>query len=181
MTSAGKVLYLVVCGAGPAGEIGTLVGLARQHGWIPQVVATPAALAFIDVPELERLTGRPIRSRYRSPDEPKPPRADAVIVAPATFNTINKFAQGIADTYALGVLAEAVGLGIPVVVLPFVNSALAGRLPFRQSVDRLREEGVSILLGPGAFEPHPPNGEAAPPPWHLTLTELARLSAKPHK
>ena len=37
-----------------------------------------------------------------------------MIVAPATYNTINKCAQGISDTYALGVLAEAVSLPSPV-------------------------------------------------------------------
>src|SRR6266496_3676185 len=64
--------------------------------------------------------------------------------------------NGISDTYPLGILAEAPGLGIPVVVLPFVNSALAGRTPFEDSVNALRNEGVRILLGPGEFEPHPP-------------------------
>ena len=75
-------------------------------------------------------------------------------MAPATFNTINKFANGISDTYALGILAEAPGLGIPVVILPFVNAALAKRIPFQHSVARLRAEGVVVLLGPGGFEPH---------------------------
>jgi flavoprotein len=35
------------------------------------------------------------------------------VVAPATFNTINKWAQGISDTLALGLLNEATGLGLP--------------------------------------------------------------------
>ncbi|MEV0403365.1 hypothetical protein [Actinoallomurus sp. NPDC050550] len=48
----------------------------------------------------------------------------------------------IVSTPSLGVLAEASGLGIPVVMLPFVNSALAGRRAFRRSVDELRAEGV---------------------------------------
>jgi flavoprotein len=40
------------------------------------------------------------------------------MVAPATYNTINKWAHGISDIYALGIVAEAPGLGILVVVLP---------------------------------------------------------------
>ena len=60
------------------------------------------------------------------------PKADAIIVAPATYNTINKWANGISDNYALGILAEAVGLRIPVVVLPFVNSALASHPAFER-------------------------------------------------
>lgn len=177
MTDA-QVLYLIVCAAGPAGRVGELVALAQRAGWTVQVVATPAALDFIDVPALEAQTGRPVRSRYRKPHEPKPPRADAIIVAPATYNTINKFACGIADTYALGLLAEAPGLGIPVVVLPAVNAALASRVPFRQAVARLRAEGVRVLLGPGGVEPHPPgpgDDRAAAFPWHRALDELGAL------
>ncbi|MFC6079856.1 flavoprotein [Sphaerisporangium aureirubrum] len=162
-----KVLYVIVCAAGAAAEVGELVAPAQEAGWVVQIVATPSALGFIDVPALEELTGRPVRSRYRRPTEPKPPRPDAIIVAPATFNTINKFAQGIADTYALGLLAEAPGLGIPVVVLPFVNSALAGRIPFRRSVDVLRAEGVHVLL-----EPHAPGSGPGGHPWRLALATL---------
>lgn len=175
MNSTGRVLYVIVCAAGPAHEVGRLVEMAHVDGWIVQIIATPSALAFIDVPALEKQTGRPVRSQYRKPDEPKSPRADAIIVAPATFNTINKFAQGMADTYALGVLSEAPGLGIPVVILPFVNTALASRAPFQHSVDQLRAEGVTILLGPGQFEPHEPSTGADRTdayPWKLSLDML---------
>lgn len=175
MRGAGKVLYVIVCAAAPAGDVGRLVELAHREGWEVQIVATPSALDFIDVPALERQTGRRVRSRYRKPTDPKPPRADAIAVAPATYNTINKFARGSADTYALGLLAEAPGLGIPVVVLPFVNSGLAARVPFRQAVETLRAEGVRVLLGPGEFEPHPPNAgpqAVAAFPWHLVLPNL---------
>ena len=170
-----RVLYLIVCGAGPAGEAGRLVELAHDRGWTVQIVATPAALAFIDVPKLEAQTGRPVRSEYRSPGDPRSPSADAIIVAPATYNTINKWAYGTSDTYALGILAEAPGLAIPVVVLPFVNSALAGRTAFKKSVNVLRSEGVRILLGPGEFEPHPPGsgGERfADFPWQLAIASI---------
>jgi phosphopantothenoylcysteine synthetase/decarboxylase len=172
---ADRVLYVIVCGAGPAGEVGRLVELAQDRGWTVQIIATPAALAFMDVPKLEAQTGRPVRSEYRSPGEPRSPRADAVIVAPATYNSINKLANGISDTYALGILAEAPSLGIPIVVLPFVNSALAGRTPFKASVKALRSEGVRILLGPGEFVPHPPGsggGRIADYPWQLAIASI---------
>ncbi|MEW9550097.1 flavoprotein [Nonomuraea sp. NPDC050783] len=161
--SSGKVLYVIVCGAFAAPGVGRLVTGAQDLGWVVQVVATPPALDFIDVPALEELTGRPVRSRYRKPSEPKPPRADAMVVAPATYNTVNKFARGIADTYALGVLAEAPGLGIPVVVLPFVNVALAARLPYREAVAGLRADGVRVL---------PPAADDDPDPWSRALSEL---------
>jgi phosphopantothenoylcysteine synthetase/decarboxylase len=182
MTGTGPARFLkaIVCGAGPAPEVGRLVGAAQRRGWDVQIIATPAALEFIDVPALESQTGRPVLSRYRDPGEPRSRRADAIIVAPATYNTINKFAAGICDTYALGLLAEAPGLRIPTVVLPFVNSSLAERHPFRRSVEALRSEGVRVLLGAGEIEPHPPgaadeNFEAFP--WLMALAEAERLSA----
>jgi phosphopantothenoylcysteine synthetase/decarboxylase len=109
----GRVLYVIVCGAVPAAEVGRLIAVAQDRGWTVQIIATPSALAFIDPPKLEVQTGRPVRSEYRTPGEPKSPPADAIIVAPATYNTINKWATGISDTYALGILAEAPALASP--------------------------------------------------------------------
>lgn len=175
MINADRVLYVLVCASGAAGEVGRLVALAQDDGWTVQVVATPSALPFIDPVALEEQTGRPVRSRYRAPTDPRPPRPDAVILAPATYNTINKFALGIADTYVLGLLAESPGLGIPVVVLPYVNRALAVREPFLRSVAQLRSEGVTVLFGPGQWEPHDTADGAealAAFPWHLAVEAL---------
>ena len=144
-----------------------------------QVIATPAALDFFDQAAVEQQTGSPVKSQYSKPGAPRSPIPDAIVVAPATYNTINKWAQGISDTYALGVLAEITGLDTPIVVLPFVNSALASRAPFRRSVESLRGEGVRILLGPGGFEPHPPRtggSRISTFPWHLALDEAGRLA-----
>jgi hypothetical protein len=95
----------------------------------------------------------PIRSAWRSPGDPRPlPPADAIAVAPATFNTVNKWAAGISDTLALGILCEAYGMGIPTAVLPYVNAAQAAHPAYRQSLERLREMGVLI----GSYEPHRP-------------------------
>ena len=174
----GRVLSLIVCGAGPATAIGSLITLAQQRGWTVQVIATPAALEFFDQAAMEQQTGSPVKSQYSKPGAPRSPIPDAIVVAPATYNTINKWAQGISDTYALGVLAEVTGLDTPIVVLPFVNSALASRAPFRRSVESLRSEGVRILLGPGAFEPHPPRTGGSlisTYPWQLALDEADRL------
>jgi phosphopantothenoylcysteine synthetase/decarboxylase len=177
--SPSRVLSVIACGAGPATAISALISQASERGWTVQVIATPAALDFLDAAAVEKQTRRPVRSQYRKPGEPRSEKADAIVVAPATYNTINKWAQGISDTYALGVLAETTGLGVPIVVMPFVNSALASRPPFRRSVDALRAEGVRILLGPGGVEPHPPHtgGELIDTwPWHLALDEADRLA-----
>jgi hypothetical protein len=168
----------VACGAGPAAAIGTCAELAQDRGWMVQVTATPAALDFFDAAAIADQAGSPVRSQYAKPGAPRSLIPDAILVAPATYNTINKWAQGISDTYALGVLAETTGLSVPTVVLPFVNIALASRAPFRRSTESLRAEGVKILLGPGGIQPHPPRtggGQAATFPWHLGLDEAERM------
>lgn len=154
---SGRVLYLVICAAGPASRIDVMVKLAQADGWSVCCLATPAAIEyFLDVSALTALTGHPVRTSYRSSDAPRLPKADAIVVAPATYNTINKWAGGIADNYVLNQLAELTGLGVRIVVLPFVNQALAANQVFVRSVEDLRREGVRVLFGPGEFEPHPP-------------------------
>jgi phosphopantothenoylcysteine synthetase/decarboxylase len=178
MTLNGRVLTAVVCGAGPATATAALVKLAHDRRWRIQVVATPAALEFFDEQAIADQTGAPVRSQYAKPGAPRSEIPDAILVAPATYNTICKWALGISDTYALGVLAEATGLGVPTVVLPFVNTALVSRAPFRRSVDSLRAEGVKILLGHGGFQPHPARTGGTlidTYPWHLGLDEAERM------
>ncbi|MFF8031972.1 MULTISPECIES: flavoprotein [unclassified Streptomyces] len=137
-------LYVVVCAAGVAADVGELITRARERGWEAGVIATPAAVnGFLDTADVEARTGRPIRSAWRTPGEPRPfPAPDAVVVAPATFNTVNKWAAGIADTLALGTLCEAAGLGVPIAVLPCVADALAAHPAYRESLVRLRGMGV---------------------------------------
>jgi phosphopantothenoylcysteine synthetase/decarboxylase len=174
-------LYVIACAAGTAPEIGRLVAQAHQRDWDVHLIATPAAVGFLDVGALEAQTGRAIRSDYQRTGDHEDrslPHADAIIVAPATFNTINKWAHGISDNYALGILAEAVGLGISVVVLPFVNAALAAHPAFRRSVCELREAGVVVVQGPGELEPHPPGTgghQRDTFPWHLALDRVEAL------
>ncbi|MFF3201219.1 flavoprotein [Streptomyces sp. NPDC002962] len=137
-------LYVVVCAAGIAADVGRLIAAARERQWRVGVIATPHAMnGFFDTAAVEAQTGRPIRSAWRRPGDPRPfPEPDAVLVAPATFNTINKWAAGIADTLALGTLCEVSGLGVPVGVLPCVNETLARHPAYRDSLIRLRGMGV---------------------------------------
>ncbi|MEV0733636.1 flavoprotein [Polymorphospora sp. NPDC050346] len=175
-----RTLCVIVCGAGPAPHVGTLVDLAHTDGWTVRIVATPAGLDFIDTDALGRQTGTPVRSDYR-PRQPRTRRSrdDAVLIAPATYNTVNKLALGINDTYALNVAAEAIGRRTPTVLLPFVNQALAARRPFHHAVEALRGEGVAVLLGPGGFTPHPPgtgDEQIARFPWHAGLAAVQQRS-----
>ncbi|AGL15223.1 flavoprotein [Actinoplanes sp. N902-109] len=137
-------LRIVVCGAGPAVRTPELVREAVARGWTVDVTATAAALSMIDAAGIGALSGRPVRTTYGyGPDGARvSPAADALIVAPATFNTINKLALGIADTYPLSSVAEVIGRGVPTVIVPAVNAPLSARRPYREAVEALQAEGV---------------------------------------
>jgi phosphopantothenoylcysteine synthetase/decarboxylase len=162
-----RVLYIVVCAAPAAADVETLVRLAQGAGWRTCVITSPMGRRFVDVNRLVRLTGEPVRSEHRMPDEPNAlPGADAVIVAPATFNTINKWAGGIADTFAVGLLCELMGFGVPIVAAPLLKDALAHHAVFAANVEVLRSMGVRVLFDPSA----PPH--ARMPTWERILEEL---------
>ena len=174
----GPVLYVITCATPAAREVGKLVRLAQDKGWTVCVIATPSAMRFIDQAALEAQTGFPVRSDYKAPDAPDVlPPADAVIVGGASFNTINKWALGISDTLALGLLTEAIGLGLPLVALPFLNAAQAAHPAFSRSVKELSEAGVTVLLGPDGYEPHQPKQglrRLAGYPWHVAVEVVER-------
>ncbi len=179
-TRAG-VLYVVVCAAPPARDAVVLVDLAREAGWDPCAIVTPAARAFVDLAALEARSGHPVRTEWKRPGTPDVlPPADAMIVAPATFNTVNKWAAGISDTLALGLLCEAIGKGLGLVALPFLNDAQASHPAFGRSLAALRGMGVRVIYGEAEGQParHPPGtGEqrVASFPWRRGLEALGCL------
>jgi hypothetical protein len=161
------LVYIVVCAAPPARDVGELVGLGRERGWDVAIVASPDALAFIDPAELELSTGYTVRSEWRGPDEPASvPDADAVVVAPATFNTLNKWVAGIADTVASATLCEYLGRSVPMVVAPCVSPDLARHPTFRTNLGVLAGWGsgccsMTRRRPPAGWRP----GRGSPPSW----------------
>ncbi len=175
------VLYLIACGGRPAGDLPDLAAYAIGQGWDVCVIATPSAEKFIDPGRLAELTGHPVRSGYKRPEEPDIlPPADAFAVAPATFNTINKVAAGISDTLALGLLNEAIGAGQPVIAVPFPNQMLARHPAFTASITALREWGVRLIFDPARYPlPVPSQGESGNAlfPWAALREELDTVLA----
>lgn len=168
------VLYVIACGGRPAGQLPEFVRFAQGEGWDVCVIATPDGTKFLDITQLAELTGHPVRVHYKDPDEPDVlPPPDAFVIAPATFNTINKLAAGISDTLALGLVNEAVGLGLPIVAAPWPSIQLYLHPVFLRSIAALREWGVTVIIDPAHL---PPAGENPVVfPWEQLRTELGRL------
>ena len=165
--ASGRVLYLVVSGAAAADGIAELVAACQAQGWRIAVFTTPDGARFVDAAELERLTGEPVRWEYRmlGTGAPTPP-ADAVLACPLTFNSVNKFAHGHADNFALALLCEMAGYGVPMVVVPYCKAELASHPAFANSLQTLAGMGVRVLFDPDA----PP--ERRLPPWSEVLAAL---------
>jgi phosphopantothenoylcysteine synthetase/decarboxylase len=174
-----RVLYAVVCGSPVSRGVGKLVELAQADGWDVCVVASPDGRKFINVVALAEQTGHPVRSTYKNPGDPDVlPDPDAMIVAPASVNTVNKWAAGIADTLPLGLVVEGQGKGLPIVAMPYTNAAMARHPAFVENLDRLRGWGIRVLFGDDVFPPLPPgSSESATDgfPWHLGLEALREL------
>jgi phosphopantothenoylcysteine synthetase/decarboxylase len=170
------VLYVVACGGRPAGDLIDHLPGWRASGWQTCVVATPSALKFMDTTAMALASGHVVRWDYKQPDEPDVlPPPDAIVIAPATFNTINKMASGSSDTLALGILNEAIGLALPMVAVPTPNVALARHPAFVASVGALRSWGVRLLFDPDRFPlPVPNMGPAAAAlfPWEALRAEV---------
>ena len=107
------------------------------------VCLTAAATEWVDdVPSEALLAGRI--------------RPDAVICCPATFNTLNKWAAGINDSPALGILNDAVGLRTPTLVVPMVAERLSRHPTWPATVAFLNDAGVGIIDPvDGALIPQP--------------------------
>lgn len=166
-TAEPGVLYLVIGGAPAPEGLPELVIACQAAGWRVRVFSTPMGTRFADLVELERLTGSPVRSEFRMPGAGAPtPPADAVLACPVTFATVNKFAHGIADNFAVGLLCEMVGYGVPVTVVPHCKPQLASHPAFIASLATLRGMGVRVLFDPGA--PY----ERRMPPWAEVVAAL---------
>lgn len=141
-----RVVYVVGCAAPPIFDIEALLRLLQDRGWEPCLILTPTAAEWIEASHMGEIAGCPIRVRRRQPgeDDSLPP-AEAVLAAPLTFNTANKWAAGINDTIALGLLNELLCEKVPTVIAPCVKATLQSHPAYNHSISRLEYCGAHVL------------------------------------
>src|SRR3954467_13156800 len=141
-----EVVYLVLSGTTTAARgpqlLRGLVGLG-----FATVIALPAPNASLVIAgrELADVPGaQVVQSYFDLAIRPRPPRG-VVLFAPCSFNSLNKLANGIADSLALSVAAEAIGRGTPVIVGPSLNQPLFEHPRAQESLRTLPTWGVTVV------------------------------------
>jgi phosphopantothenoylcysteine decarboxylase/phosphopantothenate--cysteine ligase len=147
----GRVIVMGVTGSIAAVECVHLARELARHG--ARVIATmteaatrivhPDALWFATgEPPILALTGDVEHVRWMGERED---RADLLLIAPATANTIGKVALAIDDTPVTTFATTALGTGVPVVVAPAMHGTMWRHEGVLRNMDRLREMGVHIV------------------------------------
>src|SRR5438876_5741326 len=149
------VVYLVLSGTTTAARCPELLRELVGLGFATVIaLPTPNASRVIAGRELADVPGaQVVESYFDMAIRPRPPRG-VVLFAPCSFNSLNKLANGIADSLALSVVAEAIGRRTPVIVGPSLNMPLLAHPEAQASLERLPRWGVTIV---------PPGDEGAGP------------------
>ena len=147
-----KRILLGVTGGIAAYKSAELVRRLREAGAEVRVVMTAGAMKFITPLTLQALSGQPVRTElFDAKAESAMGHielarwADAVLIAPASANSLARLAQGLADD-----LLSTVCLAnrAPLLVAPAMNQAMWDHPATQGNLAALRARGVQVC-GPG--------------------------------
>lgn len=122
-----------------------------RHGAEVSVVMSSEARKIVHPYALEFASGTPAiteidgRVQHVALCGDVPDRADLLLIAPCTANTLSKVACGIDDTPVTTFATTAIGSGIPVIVVPAMHGSMIRNSAVKENIERLREMGVSVL------------------------------------
>jgi phosphopantothenoylcysteine decarboxylase/phosphopantothenate--cysteine ligase len=158
----GKKIILGIAGGIAAYKTPHLVRLLRKAGAEVQVLATEAALRFVSELSLATVSRAPVLRAIFDADRPGEEEttrhislgewADALVIAPATANTIAKLATGLCDDM-LSLCFVTLRPGKPVLLVP----AMDGHMYHSPSVRR----NIGTLVGQGCRLLEPESGDLA--------------------
>lgn len=144
-----KRILVCVCGGIAAYKAPILVRRLRDRGAAVQVAMTDNARRFIGEAALQAVSGHTVRHSLWDPAAEAAMGhielarwADAVVVAPATANTLAKLAHGLADDL---VTTLSLATTAPVYVAPAMNHRMWLHAATQANVGTLKSRGVTVL------------------------------------
>ena len=146
----GKTIVLGVTGSIAAVETVKLARELIRHGADVHAVLSKSATAIVHPNALQFATGHDVdvqldgSMRYLElcGQEGK---ADLLLIAPCTSNTISKIANGIDDTTATTYAVNALGSGIPILIAPAAHETMMDNPAVLENVRRLEALGVEFI------------------------------------
>lgn len=145
-----KKIILAVTGGIAAYKSAILVRRLKDFGFDVRVVMTHGAQAFITPLTFQALSGNPVHTELLNPEAEAGMGhielarwADLVLVAPASCDTIAKFANGLADDL-LSTLYLATKA--PVWVAPAMNQQMWAAKATQRNLQTLVEDGVHVIM-----------------------------------
>jgi phosphopantothenoylcysteine decarboxylase / phosphopantothenate---cysteine ligase len=169
---SGKQIVLGVCGSIAAYKVAQLARDLTLAGACVDVILTEAAARFVGPATFQALTGRPVLGDLWSLPEDGVvghiaigARADAVVVAPATANTIARIAVGLSDDLLTTTLLAT---RAPVLVAPAMNPLMYEHPATQANLATLRARGYTVLdPGEGRMAEHVSGKGRLPEPFTL--------------
>jgi phosphopantothenoylcysteine decarboxylase/phosphopantothenate--cysteine ligase len=144
-----KTIVLGITGGIAAYKAADIASKLTQAGAAVETVMTEAATKFITALTLRNITGRPVVTEMWEPASEHNEEhialaeaADAVLIAPATANTIAKLAAGIADNM-LGCIVLATEA--PVIISPAMNDIMYKNSITQENLAKLKARGFTII------------------------------------
>lgn len=144
-------IVLGITGSIAAVESFELVRELMRHGAEVTVVMTPEAAKLVTPAAMEFASGRKVVTELTGGAEhvslfgDYPGRADMLLVAPCTANTISKMALGIDDTPVTTMATVAIGSRTPTLVAPAMHLAMYENPAVKENVKRLEGMGVRFV------------------------------------
>ena len=137
-------IVLCVTGSIAATETIKLAREFRRQGHSVKAFMTKEATKIIHPNALEFATGQEVVLELTGKIEHvKYSQTDLVLVAPATANTISKFAYKISDNPVNTLLITAYGHDTPIVFVPSMHDSMYDAVS--ENVEKLKEEGIKFV------------------------------------
>ncbi len=147
----GRKIVLGVTGSIGAVECVKLCRELVRHGAEVYAVMSKDAQTILHPWALEFATGKSTITEITGQVEhvslcgDVPDKADLLLIAPATANTISKIAYGIDDTPVTTFATTAIGSGIPLMIVPAMHGTMMAHKTVQENIRKLERQGIRFL------------------------------------
>lgn len=147
---SGRTVAVALSGSIAVLEVHRLVRLLIRHGATVQCFLTASAAHLVSPTSLEWCTGyAPILEISGRCEHLEffgvAGRADLLLMAPTTANTLAKVALGLDDNAVTTAATTALGQGIPVLMAPGMHEPMLANPAVRRNLEMVAEMGVELL------------------------------------